>query len=113
MIVRYRDLLRVMQEWQKLLGLRDWLITLEIVPKGDLGKDDANVLYCVEDRTAKIRVERGKADMELLVLHELFHLWTGPIRHNPKTDLVEEQAIEALTRALLVLKRGDDSWVTP
>lgn len=104
--MRERTLLSLMKWWQSLLGLSDWRTALHYVGKGKLKQNMGECVYWPQDRTAKIYVERGQPDPEATLIHELLHLWTRAIREGKKADLVEEQAIEALTRALLALKRG-------
>lgn len=109
--MRKRELERLLCEWQEALGLRDWEIELEIVPGAKLSRRYAGapvhgeIEYVTQQRCATINIAKDSPDQELTIVHELLHCWTAPIREARREELVEEQAVEAVSKALVNLKR--------
>jgi len=102
--VRRRDLERLLYEWQAALGLADWEIELFTPTAEEMDGDDGGIDYFVPDRTAELRVQRGLKNQELVLVHELLHLWFATFAESRKNKLVEEQAIESISKCLVALK---------
>jgi len=110
-----QDLDAILREWQAALRLQHWTITIQYTRR--LGAS-AQVRYFVNSLKAKIEVIdpidydadfcNEPQDAERSVVHELMHLHFAPI--SPDNDspghLHEEQAVEALSRAVVAIKRG-------
>jgi len=86
--------------WQTRLSLSSWEITCEEVD--DLGDDKTCAYYYRADKTARVQIERGIADPERRLVHELVHLVLLPIVADVE-DLTEEQqaALERVVQALV------------
>lgn len=102
--MRKRDLERLLIEWQVALALADWEIELRASKDPDDMDAEGTVDCELNERTATIHVNPKCPDPERTIVHELIHLWTMPIR-SERTDLCEEQAVEAISRALVNLRR--------
>ena len=122
--ISQRTLDKLRREWQKRLGLLDWKISSKFIEnKEDIPEHFADAVAwneCLpeakESRINIIRLnlldegnqERG-SDVEDSLVHELLHCYFeqfwGETNNNA---MLKEQAIEALTRALLELKREND-----
>jgi hypothetical protein len=107
-------------EWQRTLRLQDWQIKVKIargngldLPEGIQGRCE----WVIKRRSAFIRlldpVDWDKTclwpqDMEVTLVHELLHLHMAPFDEfkvgTPK-DVAVEQAIVAISNALVTLKR--------
>ncbi|SRR5229473_2248000 len=104
------------REWQKLLRLQDWKITAKFVNSDEIAEDRVGECnHLAEAREADINIllpssdevvtERDQ-DVENTLVHELLHCHFAPFRDEDRAVVVQhEQAIEAITEALLVLKR--------
>lgn len=107
-------------EWQKILRLQDWIINVSIRRQRDFetGKEsNAEILPSLMKRMATIRIVdpvdypegfSEQQDMELSLVHELLHIHLFPLfadREDEMRRVAEEQAIEAISRGLIVLKR--------
>lgn len=105
-------------EWQKILRLQDWIITLRITRQRDMNlKGNAEIEATLPKRMATIRIldpvdyPDGLAepqDMELSLVHELLHIHLFPLfadREEEMRMIAEEQAIEAISRGLIALNR--------
>ena len=106
---------KCLAKWQGILGLKDWRIELRIVPAAEMVNVDedgtpaeAEVEPLSDLRLARLRLLRAKdceklgaepaTDHELCIVHELLHLhWRGT---------PEEQAVHALSSALVALSRS-------
>lgn len=123
--ITQRQLTALMKRWQKKLRLQDWKVKVRLAGQVDFderGKDyeytaKTNYGFCEhmpEARTATIWMvkpsegplpadgddERG--NIENTLVHELLHLHFSPFASkHPEDDLAHEQAIEAITEALL------------
>ena len=98
--MRKRELLPVLRKWQRKLWLKDWVLDLEIRPKSKMVEVGCTE-YDLEQRAATIVVRADVEDKEAIIVHELMHSWTRMIRASPESDLIEEQALEAICDALL------------
>ena len=112
---------RLCQEWQEFLGLRDWRIKVEISSDRELVKDSWATIDIVRDkRHARIKVAdpryglpddfwwEDEHDPEQSLLHELLHIYTralGSFKNGSPQQIAEEQAVNAISQALLRLKR--------
>lgn len=113
--------------WQGVLGLQDWRIVLKRVRFSAYGSEQkakgGEVQVSHDKKTALIRITEpddyneqanraidGPQDMELTLVHELVHLHFAPLWHVIKGDVenrFEEQAVNALSLALIALKRSE------
>ncbi len=114
--VGYKTLERWKREWQSILRLDDWVITIKFVRKDDMPEEDVqgHVKWNYHAKTAWIRVldprdytGDGVQDIEDTVVHELVHLHLAPWETGEGTAeyALQEQAIELITGALLAVKR--------
>jgi hypothetical protein len=115
-----KKLQKLTQEWQKLLRLQDWRVRVEFVEPLEM-EDPGSMGQCQTDRglrQVKIKLRSPEyncyenefnQDVEATLVHELLHVYTNLIIHAPDSTqgLFVEQAIEAMTMALLSLKRGE------
>jgi hypothetical protein len=110
------------REWQKLLRLQDWRIVSKFVNPEILKErtqEEKAVGACgafAETKEAEIIIlgpqywseeyDARERDVEDTIVHELLHCHFAPFEgKNDAVALQHEQAIEAITEALLVLKR--------
>jgi hypothetical protein len=107
-------------EWQKILRLQDWIINVRICREWDMLSSDCNaeIEIVLPKRMATIRVLdpvdypdnlSEDQDMELSLVHELLHIhfWPFTERLDGLHQVAEEQAIEAISRGLVELYRGE------
>jgi hypothetical protein len=105
-------------EWQKILRLQDWIISVSVRRERDMVlKGLAEILPSLPKRMATIRIldpidyppELSEPqDMELSLVHELLHIHLFPMfadREDEMRQVAEEQAIEAISRGLVELHR--------
>jgi len=101
--------------WQSVLGLSDWYIKVRVKRKYDLPPDSqgtCNWTYSRMEAAVKILHPNDydpgflvPQDMELTLVHELVHIRHAPFQ--PADDnLHHEQAVEAIAKALVALKRN-------
>lgn len=106
--------------WQNRLSLNDWIIQAYIERKEDLPEEtEAMINYNLNKKHARISVLHPEQahgdephDMEALIVHELLHLHFAPLGHEESEDdrhpletVALEQAVEAITRAIIVSER--------
>jgi hypothetical protein len=104
--------------WQQRLGLQDWQVALRLGRAADAGGDHAAGCcdHVLPQRVARITLREPAdfgadplvpVDLERTLVHELIHLHFAPFEVEDGTpgNIVQEQAINALTRALLRLAR--------
>lgn len=103
--MRKRDLERLLIEWQVALRLADWEIDFHVGRDPDIKDAQGTCVYDVNERTATIFVDPKSPDPELTVVHELCHLWTGPLCGRSTAKVYEEQAVESVSKTLVDLKR--------
>ena len=99
--------------WQRLLRLEDWDVEVKVLRYYDLGEDttatmnqfplkkDA-VLRLIDPRDHNPRWKPVDS-VETDIVHELLHLHFGPLsdRENDAKQVAEEQAVNAISRALV------------
>jgi hypothetical protein len=103
--VRKRDLERVFIEWQVALHLADWEIDFHPERDPDMKDTLGTCGYDIHERTATIHVDPKAKDPEAVAVHELLHLWLSPLCGRSTAKVYEEQAVEAITKTLIKLKR--------
>lgn len=110
-------------EWQKVLRLQDWIITICICREREMSETGraAEIEATLPKRMATIRILDPVdyppdlvelQDMELSLVHELLHIHLFPLfadRANEMTMIAEEQAIEAISRGLIELARSQSA----
>jgi hypothetical protein len=118
MILTQSQLTKKCREWQKVLRLQDWDVTTEICRQRDLKDDDyaGQVRWILPIKQALISLVDPidqpdncikEYDMEDSLVHELLHLHFAPLgtEHGTPEKIAEEQAINAISKALVKLKR--------
>lgn len=112
-------------EWQKVLRLQDWIVDVGMSRSRDMKIEgcQAEIEPCLPKRMASIRIldpvdyppdVAEPQDMELSLVHELLHIHLFPLfadREDEMRMVAEEQAIEAISRGLIALKRGSEGEV--
>ena len=105
-------------EWQKRLRLQDWDVKVQLARRWAMEPgNQAECEWNLRKRIAVIRVLDSvdwnsdtpwPQDQEQSLVHELLHLHFAPFRAEPETpqDVAQEQAIDAIARALVELKRA-------
>lgn len=95
-------------QWQALLRLKDWNLTVRISPITRLGDDYVGCCsYQLSHKHAVIELT-GEEDIEETLVHELLHLHFAPLGITDECgprDVGQEQAINLIAEALIRLKR--------
>jgi hypothetical protein len=104
-----------LQYWQARLGLRDWGIEIMFDRAYNMGDDLAKIHIMEDKRRARIRMTEANDfdpssllpyDMEQVLIHELLHIHFWPLTRDGGSNVTaEEQAIEAISWALITLER--------
>lgn len=106
-------------EWQKILRLQDWQIKIKIARDREfLTEGMAEVVWLREKKQAMVKLLDPldfasdiiyPQDHELSIVHELLHLHMVDFDQEVGTleNIAQEQAIHAISTALVTLKRGD------
>lgn len=103
--------------WQKRLHLTEWKIDTQMVRSGDLRPETlGNLKWNSLDRTARIRVldpadydlppSEVPTDIEYTIVHELVHLQLAVLPRDPGKRDVEEQVVNKIADALMLLDKG-------
>jgi len=107
------------REWQKILRLQDWDITVDILRDRDmkLGSGQAEVHWKAVNRSAIVHLldptdyqnNYFEQDHERSLVHELLHLHMVMFATETDTpeDTAQEQAVDAIAKALVTLKRRE------
>jgi hypothetical protein len=118
------NLARACREWQKILRLEDWRIRARWVDGMDMPNDSGDTQYLLVKKQAEIRIARPNGhghdsiavvtegiDPEVDLVHELLHLHFAPFEGNTGSPelTAQEQAIHAISTALVELKHADHS----
>jgi hypothetical protein len=110
--------------WQGRLQLENWKISLIMSHPDDLRAGTlGNVHWDPDQKTAKIRVldasdyqkpyKDALRDMEFTLVHELVHVELAALPRNDASRNDEEDAVNRLAKALLLLDRGDENLPDP
>lgn len=124
MAINQRKITELSKKWQRRLRLLDWKVTTKLVRKDKFDKvgevfgynAGTSLAFCdkfLEGKEAKIWILHPddaqeietpeRLDIENTVVHELLHLHFAPFANGEKENsLLHEQAIEAITEALLL-----------
>lgn len=108
-------------EWQKILRLQDWIVNVSICRERDMKNNGCcgEVEWTLEKRMAQVRIldpvdypesAMEGHDMEETLVHELLHLHMAPFQPDREDELrycALEQAIDAISRGLVQLKRSN------
>jgi len=117
------DLKKIVAKWQPRLGLLDWDINIKFVDARTLNDNVASTKLSTHLQRAFITVldieDRQKSskehDIELDTVHELLHvrLWLQDSiinqRNNDYEDIIREQSIEHIARALITTDRQNNT----
>lgn len=107
------------KEWQAILGLQDWKVTVHVVRRSEMqGENEGECQYVLPRKRATIwlcdavdRHDSEDVDMEADLVHELLHIPFGPFFCHEEQDrhinLCQEQCIDMLADALVRLKRSE------
>lgn len=114
------ELQALCEVWQKRLRLQDWTVVVRIVRGRELPDGaEGQVTWVLSRREALIKVRdpidylpEGMVpeDMEANLVHELLHLYFAPFdaEDDSLEEMHQEQAINAISAALVALARGGD-----
>lgn len=112
------NLLLDCQKWQRILKLQDWDVSVVVAPADEMDEAEGLVIWDIHKRIADIKLVKPEEypidqmrpyDMEAVLVHELLHLHFAPFdakTGSPK-GVAQEQAINALARALVNLKNAN------
>lgn len=120
------DLPALLEEWQGILRLRDWDLSIAWAKGHELGPNcEGDSRFSEEHRAAHLRVLREEDsepgivppyNAEQTIIHELLHIplagWARVVKQNMAESYEMERAINDIARALLALKHGKgvESW---
>jgi hypothetical protein len=102
--------------WQQRLRLQDWAVEIVMERAYDLGDYWGKIHVAEDKRRARIRIMDpidlspaaiAPYDMDQIIVHELLHIHLYPIT-KAEDSMPEEQAIEAISWALVGLDRRAD-----
>ena len=125
-----QELEALCREWQARIGCADWDVKVKIGGLRDTGHPIADgdtsgtVDWVLAKKQALITLldprdypsdGRWEQDHELTLVHELIHLLFAPFSAEDGTpaDIAQEQAVHALSRALVTLKRANEPVPEP
>jgi hypothetical protein len=106
-----------LEEYQRILRLQDWRISVRICAAAEIdNRSQAQINWHLARRSATIRLlcpadyltrYEEPQDMEVDLVHELCHIHLIGLNVAADTpeDLAQEQAIEALSEAVVALRR--------
>ncbi|MDD9147361.1 hypothetical protein OYT88_02200 [Sporolactobacillus sp. CQH2019] len=113
-ILSEEQLQKKLSYWQNRLRLKDWDITVSIKRMSQFSSDNlqGECEWVLQSKVARIRILDPDDfthsiltnDMEECLVHELLHLHFAPF-DNEKNYMVQEQAIEAIAKALVETDR--------
>lgn len=103
---------KLAKAWQKRLRLADWDVRVRVSRHWDMGDNRAGEVTTVtKKKQANISIlspldwneSWGAQDQELTLVHELVHLHFMALEHQARdwNQLLEEQAVDALSKALV------------
>jgi predicted SprT family Zn-dependent metalloprotease len=123
------ELQELCEEWQERLSLRDWRVTAEFTDTGGIaGKAVGNNRWTLALKAANIYILEERyipdnsiaRDIEETLVHELLHLhfakWSDEtyLKDDEYGMPVEgEQGVDAISRALVALKRAAEKANAP
>lgn len=109
--------------WQRRLRLQDWDVKVRLVRERDLhnSNNQGECEWSISTKAAVVRIIdpvdyspdcAWPQDMERVLVHELLHLHFAPFSAECGTaeDVAQEQAIHALSQALVELARRSDEY---
>jgi hypothetical protein len=111
------ELQRLLAEWQKTLRLQDWRVTARFKRIFDLTRNDikGEVNWTLPIKEAVINLLEpadyapafvGGYDPERTLVHELLHLHFAPFAPIGEETYQHEQAIDAISKALIDAKHS-------
>lgn len=103
------------EEWQRRLKLQDWDISVKIIPHRESEDSWGSVRWNLQEKFADIKLldpadqssSMRPYSMEETLVHELLHLHLAPLDVSEAKGLAQEQAINAIARALVNLKNAN------
>ena len=108
---------QLLDEYQSDFGLLDWTLRLDILRRAAIPKTNALVAVTEAKREACISLLHAddypaaamtQQDMEVDLAHEAVHVALAPFlrcRRGSHKDIVQEQAVHAISTAYVALKR--------
>ena len=103
------------REWQQILGLMDWDVLVKIVSYEEIDEVSGRVDFAINNKTADISLIKPEGypfdalrpyNMEETLVHELLHLHFALFNvESGLKAIAQEQAINAIAKALVSLKR--------
>lgn len=119
-----KELAKRCEYWQKVLRLQDWRIFVRVVGTEEMNSGEAGACEIHQDSklaTIKILAEEvfnptsdmsrlSPVDLEQTLVHEMLHILTDRIFNSEADDyerIMQEQAIEFVSEALVRLERGE------
>lgn len=111
-------------EWQEKLGLQNWNICFELCRQCDFKLQNVNGenSWTRANMTSIINVLKSdeaynpcfKYDMELIVVHELLHLYFAVLQPDSgsEEEMQVEQSIELIAKALVQSKRDNKEVIS-
>lgn len=116
------ELRQLCAEWQKILRLQDWDVVVQISRRDDTFGNSTmgQVRFNLELKQALIKIIDPidyptnviyPQDMETTLVHELLHLHFAPFdaENDTPAEIAQEQAIEAISKGLVALKRSKNT----
>jgi len=114
--------------WQRILYLQDWTVELRIVRQWEMA-DNQTLAQCEQHLQRKDAIiyvlhpqdlpglssrflNGEECDYDISLVHELLHLHFAPFRNENDTT-VHEQAINAISRGLVKVRRNKDTDCLP
>lgn len=96
-----------LEKWQKRLRLQDWEISIRWAFDKEIS-EAAEIGYSLNTKEAEIKITKtdDKEFIEFNVIHELVHLHFAPNSKHNDTHFLEEQAINAISKALQNNQQG-------
>lgn len=108
------DLSALLTQWQAILRLQDWDITVQYARSLEMGDSEGKIETTLPRKAALISIldpcdwqEPTVQDVEQTLVHELLHIHTAQWPSDGESAcLAEEQGVDAIAGALIRLQRG-------
>ncbi len=103
---------RLLQWWAALLRISDWDYTLKREFVEGWPETQGWCTPLVHGKEAVVCIDPRVQDVELILVHELVHIAHSPLIKSRVQSIPEENAVWAMAKALVALKRkayGEDT----